>query len=265
MLSPAIRQYPFRLLLGRMIQSKIDAAGLDALNAVRARVGAPAVRTVGELPVRAPLLLYFTAEALEYPRGAWPPNFRFAGAATWAPPAKAPEWLDELDRPTALVTCSTERQQDRAIVETALRTLPEQGYFVVATTAAHAIDSMAGASNPHVHIEEFLPHDPVIERAGVVVCHGGMGITQRALSGACRWSWCRSAAISPRSLEGSSTQAPACASIRRTSTNGLLRLRLSERRRCTTGLPRSQRRSRRPAATPPPQTRSVNYSPGSPR
>jgi UDP:flavonoid glycosyltransferase YjiC (YdhE family) len=80
------------------------------------------------------------------------------------------------------VTCSTERQQDHAIVETAVRTLPEQGYFVVATTAAHSVESVAGASGPHVHIEEFLPHDPVIERAGVVVCHGGMGITQRALS-----------------------------------------------------------------------------------
>ena len=169
-------------LLGRMIQSKIDAAGLDALNAVRARAGVPAVRTVGKLPVRAPRLLYFTAKALEYPREAWPPNFRFTGSATWAPPSEAPEWLDEIDRPIALVTCSTERQQDRAIVETALRTLPEQGYFVVATSAAHSADSVAGASSPHVHLEEFLPHDLVMERARVVVCHGGMGITQRALS-----------------------------------------------------------------------------------
>ncbi len=169
-------------LLGRMIRSKIDAAGLDALNAVRARVDAPPLGTVGELPVRAPRLLYFTAEALEYPREAWPPNVRFSGAATWATPAATPEWLERVERPIALVTCSTERQQDRVIVEAALRTLPDQGYFVVATSGAHSPDSLAGAGSPHVRIEEFLPHDPVIERASVVVCHGGMGITQRALS-----------------------------------------------------------------------------------
>lgn len=169
-------------LLGRMIQSKIDAAGLYALNAARARVGAPPLGTVGELPVRAPRLLYFTAKALEYPRDAWPPNVRFTGAATWAPASVSPQWLEEIDRPIALVSCSTERQQDRAILEAALRTLPGQGYFVVATTGAHSPDSLAGTGSPHVRIEEFLPHDPVIDRASVVVCHGGMGITQRALA-----------------------------------------------------------------------------------
>ena len=33
----------------------------------------------------------------------------------------------------------------------------------------------------NARIERFLPHDPIVQRAAVVVCHGGMGITQRAL------------------------------------------------------------------------------------
>lgn len=169
-------------VLGRMIRKKIDVTGLAAVNEVRSRVGLTPVETVGELPMHAPLLLYFTAEALEYPRPSWPSNVRFTGAATWAPASEPPAWLSDIDRPIALVTCSTERQQDRAIVEAALEGLPAEGYFVVATSAAHSAEQLAGASKPNVRIEQFLPHDPVIERAAVVVCHGGMGITQRALS-----------------------------------------------------------------------------------
>ena len=35
---------------------------------------------------------------------------------------------------------------------------------------------------PNVRIERFVPHTPVIERAACVVCHAGMGITQKALA-----------------------------------------------------------------------------------
>lgn len=169
-------------ILGRMIQKKIDATGLTALNGVRGRVGLPPVQTVGELPLHAPRLLYFTSEALEYPRPAWPTNVRFTGAATWAPASEPPAWLSAIERPIALVTCSTERQEDRVILEAAVEALPAAGYFVVATSAAHTAGEPAGGADPNVRIEQFLPHDPVIERAAVVVCHGGMGITQRALS-----------------------------------------------------------------------------------
>lgn len=169
-------------LLGRMIQKKIDATGRAALNEVRDRLELEALNTVGELPMHAPRVLYFTTEALEYPRAAWPANFRFTGAATWAPASEAPPWLQDVDRPIALVTCSTERQRDRAILDAALRSLPDEGYFVVATSAAHTAEDFRGGDSPHVRLERFLPHDPVIERASVVVCHGGMGITQRALS-----------------------------------------------------------------------------------
>jgi MGT family glycosyltransferase len=169
-------------VLGRMIQKKMDATGLAALNEVRGRLGLDALTTVGELPVRAPRVLYFTTRALEYPRPAWPPNFRFTGAATWAPASETPSWLRDVDRPIVLVTCSTERQQDRAVVEAALEGLPAAGYFVVATSAAHSVEDLRGADGPNTRVERFLPHDPVIERAAVVVCHGGMGVTQRALS-----------------------------------------------------------------------------------
>ncbi len=85
----------------------------------------------------------------------------------------------------ALVTCSTERQSDRPIVEAALQGLPDDGFFVVATSAAYdpaEMAEMAEMAGPNTRLEQFLPHDPVVQRAAVVICHGGMGITQRALS-----------------------------------------------------------------------------------
>jgi UDP:flavonoid glycosyltransferase YjiC (YdhE family) len=33
----------------------------------------------------------------------------------------------------------------------------------------------------NVRYERFVPHGPVLERAAAVVCHGGMGITQKAI------------------------------------------------------------------------------------
>jgi MGT family glycosyltransferase len=168
--------------LGRMIYSKMNQWGLPAVNACREQVGLTPVGAVGEPILHAPGVLYFTSEALEYPRDQWPPSFRFIGPGTWAPPADAPPWLEDVDRPIALVTCSSERQQDRAIVESALQTLPADGLFVVATTAAYQPAEISAQSGHHVRLEQFIPHEPVVKRAEVVVCHGGMGITQRALA-----------------------------------------------------------------------------------
>lgn len=169
-------------LLGRVILSKMDGVALPAINASRGRMGLDPIESIAVLPLRPPRLLYFTAGALEYPRDRWPDNFRFVGPGTWAPAATSPDWLAEIDRPIALVTCSSERQRDRSIVETALAVLPDEGLFVVATGAAYEPGDFAANPGPHARLERFIPHDPVVRRAGVVVCHGGMGITQRSLS-----------------------------------------------------------------------------------
>ena len=170
-------------LLGRMILSKMDGLALPAINAARERLGLDPIGHTFELYLRAPRVLYFTAEPFEYPRTQWPENFRLVGPGTWAPQAEVPGWLSEVERPIALVTCSTERQRDRAIVEAALSSLPEDGFFVVATGAAYGPEEFDVDESENVRVEQYLSHGPIVERASVVICHGGMGITQRALSG----------------------------------------------------------------------------------
>jgi MGT family glycosyltransferase len=163
-----------------LIFGKLARLALPTVNELRAEVGLAPVATMTEFLTRPPRTLYFTAEALEYPRRDWPDSFVMVGPATWGPKAEAPAWLDGERRPVVLVTCSTEAQADRAILEHALRGLADTDVFVVGTSAAEDPASFDVPANARV--ERFLPHDPILDRAVAVVCHGGMGITQKALA-----------------------------------------------------------------------------------
>ena len=94
-------------------------------------------------------VLVLTSEPLEYPRSDLPAHVRFVGAQLWDPPAEAPAWLDEPGEPWVRV-------------------------LVTATAELPAA--------PTVRVERFVAHGPVLERAAAVVCHGGMGIVQKAIA-----------------------------------------------------------------------------------
>jgi MGT family glycosyltransferase len=150
------------------------------LDAVRADLGAPPVGKIERAMLRAPLMLYMTAEPFEYPRSDWPPSVRMVGPGIWDPPAKSPAWLEEVRRPLVLVTCSTEFQNDGKLAQAALQALAGEDVEVVVTTAG--VDPSSFTPPPNAHVERFVPHRPLLERAACVVCHGGMGITQKALA-----------------------------------------------------------------------------------
>jgi MGT family glycosyltransferase len=150
------------------------------LDAVRAELGAPPVQKIQRAMIRAPLMLYMTAEPFEYPRSDWPPSVRMVGPGIWDPTAKSPAWLEGIGRPLVLVTCSTEFQNDGKLVQTALEALAGEDVDVVVTTAG--VDPSSFTPPPNARVARFVPHRPVLERAACVVCHGGMGITQKALA-----------------------------------------------------------------------------------
>jgi MGT family glycosyltransferase len=150
------------------------------LDAVRAELGAPPVGRIERAMLRAPLMLYMTAEPFEYPRSDWPPSVRMVGPGIWDPSAKAPEWLETISRPLVLVTCSTEFQNDGKLVRAALEGLAGEDAEVLVTTAG--VDPSSFTPPPNARIERFAPHGPILEQAACVVCHGGMGITQKALA-----------------------------------------------------------------------------------
>jgi MGT family glycosyltransferase len=150
------------------------------LDTVRAGLGAPPVRRIERAMLRAPLMLYMTAEPFEYPRSDWPGSVRLVGPGIWDPPADAVPWLEGIERPLVLVTCSTEFQNDGKLVQVALEALAGEDVEIVVTTAG--VDPSSFTPPPNARIERFVPHSPVLKRAACVVCHGGMGITQKALA-----------------------------------------------------------------------------------
>lgn len=167
-------------VVGRVFIGQMAKVFLPVINEIRRAEGLDPVATLNDFFTRPPLTLYFTAEPLEYPRSDWPESYVMIGPATWNPPSDVPDWLDEIDRPIVLVTCSTERQADHALLQAGLDGLADEEVFVVGTSAAQDPEDFDVPSNARV--ERFLPHDPICRRAAVVVCHGGMGITQRALA-----------------------------------------------------------------------------------
>jgi MGT family glycosyltransferase len=150
------------------------------LDAVREELGAPPLGDLTSAMLRAPLMLYLTAEPFEYPRSDWPASVRLVGPGIWEPPAERPAWLEELDRPLVLVTCSTEFQNDGKLAQIALEALAGEDVDVVVTTAG--VDPSEIAPSPHARVAKFVPHGLLLERAACVICHGGMGITQKALA-----------------------------------------------------------------------------------
>lgn len=184
---PGLRPYGGRLgaarnrVLRPVVLGVIERAFLPALNGeTRPLAGASPLRTVHELYTRAPLTLYLTSSAFEYPRSDWPASFCFTGPLAWDPPGEPPDWLDSLDRPVALVTTSSEFQGDSALAEAALAGLANEDLDVVATMPAGVSAGTAVPANAHV--EEFVPHSLLLPRAVVAVTHGGMGATQKMLA-----------------------------------------------------------------------------------
>ena len=150
------------------------------VNGLRAELGVPPFTTLDAAFLTASLVIAYTAEPFEYPRSDWPSKVRLVGPGLWEPPAEAPAWLDDIVRPLVLVTCSTLFQNDRRLAEVACQAFAHEPLDVVITTGD--IDPATFTPPANVRVERFVPHSPVLARAACVVCHAGMGITQKALA-----------------------------------------------------------------------------------
>jgi UDP:flavonoid glycosyltransferase YjiC (YdhE family) len=154
-------------------------SGLDVVNGARDAVGLRPL-SLPEDGWRAPVELYLTAEPFELPALSYPDSFRLVGPGVWEPPSAPIPWLDEVASPLLLVSASSEKQGDDALIDAAVQAFGNSELSVAISTAAHEPRHFAAPTN--VRIERWLPHMPIMERAAAVVCHGGMGTTQKALA-----------------------------------------------------------------------------------
>lgn len=166
-------------LLGPIIAGGYQRAALPRVNATRRAVGVRPLASAEELLTVAPLLLYMTAEPFEYARSSWPPSVRMIGPCAWDPPADPPPWLDGIQRPLILVSTSSEFQDDGRLALTALEAFAGEDVDVIATFPSGQLPETLP---PNAHVEHFVPHGPILERAVCAITHGGAGATQKALA-----------------------------------------------------------------------------------
>jgi MGT family glycosyltransferase len=165
--------------LNRMIISMYGKAMLPGINRMRADAGLAQLGDVLEHVTKPGRLLVLTGQPLEYPRRDLPAMFRHVGPQVWEPEAETPEWLLEDGDPWVLVTCSTEYQGDETLARAAIEALRDEPVRVLVTMAdAYGADLPTA---PNARVERFAPHRQVLERSAAVVCHGGMGIVQKAM------------------------------------------------------------------------------------
>jgi MGT family glycosyltransferase len=169
-------------LARRLALEPLGRMAIPRLNRLRHPLGLPRVGGIAEFFLRPPLLVSYTAEPFEYPRRDWPAQVRMVGPGCWDPPATAPGWLGEITTPLVLVTCSSEFQNDGRLAEAALAAFTGPDIALVVTTAGVDPASLRTPPAPSARVARFLPHSPLLARAACVVCHGGMGITQKALA-----------------------------------------------------------------------------------
>ncbi len=166
-------------LLTPLTLGMLERVALPGTNRLRAKTGATPLRDATDMFTRPPLTLYLTSRALEYPRTQWPESFLFTGPLAWDPAGQAPAWLDGLTRAVALVTTSSEFQDDGVLVRNALAGLAEEDLDVIATMPA-GLEEYDLPDN--AHLAQFVPHSLLLPKAVVALTHGGFGATQKALA-----------------------------------------------------------------------------------
>lgn len=164
-----------------LVERAFGRAMLPGLNELRRESGlAPWTSPLDQWDGRAPVIA-LTSAPVEYERTALPAHVHLVGAEPWDVPAPRPAYLDEPGDPWVLVTCSTDGQGDERLAEVAAEALAREPVRVLLTIGgAHAGD-LAERLPANVHLERFVPHGHVVPECVAVVCHGGMGIVNRAV------------------------------------------------------------------------------------
>jgi UDP:flavonoid glycosyltransferase YjiC (YdhE family) len=117
----------------------------------------------------------------------FPPSFGQAPASGEVQPMRAeavhrtnddvPPWLSDLgeSRPLVYVTAGTEPLAAMAPWAAVAEALGSMDVDVLATIGKHLDPALLGISRPNIRIERFVPQHFVLERASVVMSHGGAG------------------------------------------------------------------------------------------
>jgi MGT family glycosyltransferase len=155
---------------------------LDLVNGARRARGLSPLRDFRDRYLTAPLIIAATAEPFEYTRSDWPPSLLFVGPLIWEPEVERPDWLENLDdRPVVLLAGSSVRDYgtEERWASAVMVALADEPLQLIATLPTSG--SLRSIPD-NVILTPFIPHGHVLPRAACVICHGGFGITAKALA-----------------------------------------------------------------------------------
>jgi UDP:flavonoid glycosyltransferase YjiC (YdhE family) len=155
--------------------------GLPALNAARRELGLPPLAHVADQAKSAQALLLATSRAFDFAPESLPPHVRYVGPQLGEPAWAAPLELAEDPRPLVAVGFSTTFQNHAAILQRvadALADLPALGVI----TLGPGLEPGEVRGHDNVQVVAGASHDALMQRARVVVTHGGHGTVCRALT-----------------------------------------------------------------------------------
>jgi MGT family glycosyltransferase len=155
---------------------------LPLINDLRRSRGLGGLKRPWERLHLAPLTIAATAMPFEYERDDWPSSVKFVGPLAWEPETEEPRWMADLDeRPLVLLAGSSIPEHGSAAgwVATAIEALRSEPVQVIATVPTDALPEVVPSN---FRFERFVPHSWLLPRVDCVVCHGGPGITMKALA-----------------------------------------------------------------------------------
>ena len=111
-----------------------------------------------------------------------PAHHHYVGPLLWTPSAQTPAYVTEDGPPWALVALSTMPMADEAdLANAAVAALLEHDVHVLVTGTKGGSTLTDNMKRDMVHVEPFVPHDAVMERAALFISHGGHGGVMRAM------------------------------------------------------------------------------------
>lgn len=128
------------------------------------------------------LVLHATDPVFDFSFDRLPRHHRYVGPlGIWEPPGECPGYLTEEGDRWALVTISSQLQDDVALAEAALDALASRDLRVVLTLGPGHDPTELGSVPANARVERTASHASVLERSVLLVSHAGHGSVMKAL------------------------------------------------------------------------------------
>jgi UDP:flavonoid glycosyltransferase YjiC (YdhE family) len=142
----------------------------------------PIVSGYAELLESADLVLHATDQVFDFSFDRLPDHHHYVGPlGIWEPPGETPAYVSARGDPWALVTISSQLQDDLALAQTALEALADRPLRALLTIGPDHDLAELGSVRPNARVEKTVSHAGVLEHAALLVSHAGHGSVMKAL------------------------------------------------------------------------------------